>query len=68
MADASYENSFDYLRKVLRNKMNEVADNISTGGAADFPEYKQMCGVIEGAKLGAEAAKELLKDKDKKDG
>ena len=57
MPDASYENSFDYLRKVLRNKMNEVADNISTGGAADFPEYKQMCGVIEGL---ATAERELL--------
>jgi len=57
MANASYENSFDYLRKVLRNKMNETADNISTGGAVDFPEYKQMCGVIEGL---ATAERELL--------
>ncbi len=57
MADASYENSFDYLRKILRNKMNEIADNISTGGAVDFPEYKHMCGVIEGL---ATAERELL--------
>ena len=57
MADASYENSFDYLRKVLRNKMNEIADNISTGGAVDFPEYKRMCGIIEGL---ATVERELL--------
>ena len=57
MSEASYENSFDHLRKVLRNKMNEIADNISTGGAVDFPEYKRMCGSIEGLAM---AERELL--------
>jgi hypothetical protein len=37
--------------------MNEIADNISTGGAVDFPEYKRMCGIIEGL---ATAERELL--------
>ena len=37
--------------------MNEHADHISTGSVKDYPEYKKLCGVIEGLAL---AEREML--------
>ena len=37
----------DSLRKV----MNERADDIATGSAQDFPDYRYRVGVIEGLAL-----------------
>jgi hypothetical protein len=37
--------------------MNDYADTLAGGGAKDFPEYKHLCGVIEGLAL---AERELL--------
>jgi hypothetical protein len=37
--------------------MNDYADTIAGGSAKDFPEYKHLCGVIEGLAL---AERELL--------
>lgn len=42
--------------------MNEYADNVATGSCNDFPEYKRLCGVIEGLAL---AERELLDLKEK---
>jgi hypothetical protein len=38
----------EILRKKFRERMNDVADNVSTGKCADFGEYQKLCGVIEG--------------------
>ena len=51
------DNLAEFLRKSLRNQMNDMADHIAGGGCADFPEYKRCCGVIEGL---ARAERELL--------
>jgi hypothetical protein len=45
------------LQKKLREYMNEGADHLSTGGAKDYPDYKQLVGRIEGMAL---AERELL--------
>jgi len=42
---------------VLRNLLNERADDLAMGGAASFDEYQKMVGVIEGIAL---AERELL--------
>lgn len=47
----------DRLRRRLRDVMNDYADTIAGGSAKDFPEYKHLCGVIEGLAL---AERELL--------
>jgi len=47
----------DRLRRRLRDVMNDYADTLAGGGAKDFPEYKHLCGVIEGLAL---AERELL--------
>ncbi len=51
------DNVAEFLRKVIRQQMNEMADHIAGGGCFDFPEYKRCCGVIEGL---ARAERELL--------
>ena len=47
----------EFLKKRLRDIMNEHADNIATGSCKDLPEYKKLCGVIEGLAL---AEREVL--------
>jgi len=51
------DNLAEYLRKSLRQQMNDMADHIAGGGCQDFNEYKRCCGVIEGL---ARAERELL--------
>lgn len=51
------DNLAEFLRKTLRQQMNDLADHIAGGGCADFSEYKRCCGVIEGL---ARAERELL--------
>lgn len=55
---------FDFLRKKLRERMNDMADAVATGTCTSFEEYKKMCGVIEGL---AHAERDLLDLKDQYD-
>lgn len=41
----------DVIRKKIRNKMNELADDLALGSAKDFPEYRYLTGVISGLAL-----------------
>jgi hypothetical protein len=38
-------------KETLRSVMNDKADDIATGSAQDFADYKHMVGVIEGLAL-----------------
>jgi hypothetical protein len=51
------EHLFEAYQKKLRERMNDLADTISTGGAKDFSEYQNMVGTINGLAL---AERELL--------
>jgi hypothetical protein len=51
------DNAFEYLRKKIRDIMNEHADHIATGAATDWADYRYQVGVIEGL---AKAERELL--------
>jgi hypothetical protein len=57
MQNASHQNLADYLRKSLRDQMNEMADHISGGGCTDYADYTRCCGVIHGLAI---AERELL--------
>jgi hypothetical protein len=46
-----------FIRKKLREEMNNLADHIAGGGCASFEEYKHACGKIEGL---AVAEREVL--------
>ena len=46
-----------FLKKRLREAMNQHADHISTGACKDYSDYQKMAGVIEGLAL---AEREVL--------
>ncbi len=62
MSDAVPNNVFEFLRKRIREEMNEISDHISGGACSDFSEYSKCCGVIQGL---AVAERELLDLKQK---
>jgi hypothetical protein len=51
------EHLFEVYQQKLRERMNDLADSISTGSAKDFCEYQNMVGTIKGLAL---AERELL--------
>ena len=53
----SDDSVLEYLRKKIRDMMNEHADFVATGAAQDWAEYRQHVGIIEGL---AKAERELL--------
>jgi hypothetical protein len=53
----SDESALEYLRKKIRDIMNEHADYVATGAPKDWAEYRNHVGVIEGL---AKAERELL--------
>ena len=46
-----------FVRKQIRQVMNDLADHISGGGCANIEEYRFCCGKIEGL---AVAEREIL--------
>ena len=46
-----------FLKKRLRDAMNQHADHIATGACKDYSDYHKMAGVIEGLAL---AEREVL--------
>ena len=55
--DIKEQSLSQFLKKKLRDVMNEHADHLATGSVQDFAEYKRMCGIIEGLAL---AEREML--------
>tara|TARA_R100001377_G_scaffold8283_1_gene4345 strand:- start:3940 stop:4164 length:225 start_codon:yes stop_codon:yes gene_type:complete len=51
-----------FLKKRLRDIMNQHADHVSTGACKDYSEYQKMAGIIEGLAL---AEREVLDWTDK---
>jgi hypothetical protein len=49
--------AIDVLRKKFRDRMNDIADAVSTGTCRTYEEYQRLCGVIEGL---AHAERDLL--------
>jgi len=47
----------DYLRDVIRSKMNDIADHMSGGACKDYAEYQNHCGIVYGLEL---AEREIL--------
>lgn len=38
----------DVIKSKIRNKMNEMADDLALGGAKDYAQYTHMTGIIAG--------------------
>jgi hypothetical protein len=47
----------ELIRKKIREHMNNYADDLATGGAKDYPDYRFQVGVIQGLAL---AEREIL--------
>lgn len=47
----------EYLKKKIREDLNNLADTMATGGAADYAAYRHMVGKIEGL---AQAERNIL--------
>jgi hypothetical protein len=47
----------DVLQKKIRERMNDIADAISTGSCKNYEQYQRLCGIIEGL---ASAERDLL--------
>ena len=62
MSDAVPNNVFEFLRKRIREEMNEMSDHISGGACSVFSECSKCCGIIQGL---AVAERELLDLKQK---
>ena len=62
MNSVSSVNSFDYLKKAIREKMNDYSDHMCGGACKDYADYSKCCGIIEGLAL---AERELLDMKEK---
>jgi len=47
----------EFMKKRLREVMNQHADHVATGACKDYSDYQKMAGIIEGLAL---AERELL--------
>jgi hypothetical protein len=47
----------ELIRKRIRDHLNNYADDLATGGAKDFPDYRFQVGFIQGLAL---AEREIL--------
>lgn len=41
----------DVIKKKIRERLNDLADDLANGSAQDYPQYKHMTGVIFGLAL-----------------
>jgi hypothetical protein len=50
-------NELEFLKKKIREDLNDLADSMATGSAADYPMYRHMVGKVEGL---AQAERHIL--------
>jgi hypothetical protein len=44
-------NELDVIRQKIRQKLNELADDLALGSARDYAEYRHLTGIIAGIAL-----------------
>ena len=54
----------ELVRKKIRQKMNEIADDLALGTAKDYAEYKFLTGIISGLALVERDIVDLLEKQD----
>lgn len=58
----------EIIRKRIRDHMNNHADDLATGGAKDFPDYRFQVGVIQGLALAEREILDLVETAKKAEG
>ena len=56
-----------YLQKDIARLRDEQAAFLATGRAADYAEYKNVCGVIRGLNLADQSINDLVERMEKSD-
>ena len=51
----------DTLKGAIVAQMRKISDELSSGRAADYPDYKRAVGRIQGLKDGLDAVDEVFK-------
>lgn len=59
--------AFSHIQKEIARMRDEQAVFISTGRAADYAEYKHVCGVIRGLTLADQSINDLVERMEKSD-
>ena len=54
----------ELVRKIIRQKMNEIADDLALGTAKDYAEYKFLTCIISGLALVERDIVDLLEKQD----
>ncbi len=54
----------ELVRKKIRQKMNEIADDLALGTAKDYADYKFLTGIISGLALVERDIVDLLEKQD----
>lgn len=44
-------NELDVIKKKIREHLNNLADDLASGAAVDYPHYRYMTGMVTGLAL-----------------
>lgn len=61
MTQVTEYNFVDILRKMIRDDMNNYADDVAGGVCADYASYQKLCGVIQGLAIAERHLLDLAK-------
>lgn len=54
----------DRLRYLIREQLNDIADDVATGAANDYAEYKELVGKIAGLAIAERLLLDVLEKMD----
>ena len=54
----------DLIKKKIRAKMNDIADDLALGSAKDYADYRYLVGMISGLALAERDILDLLERRD----
>ena len=57
----------DVIKKKIRDRLNDLADELANGGAQDFSQYKHMTGIIYGLALAERDIIDIQKNEEDED-
>ena len=55
------------LRELIRNDMNNYADDLSGGACQSFDQYQKLCGIIQGLAIAERYLLDLAKKVEESD-
>jgi len=53
---------FDVLKEKIEDKVNASQEFLGSGGAQDYPEYREVCGLIRGLETALREVEDLSRN------